>query len=220
MTYLYANFHDEPVFAAHAGMSVPELHTHIARRLCPDASYQVEANWQAQSFVATHSEPRTYRFHLRDHQHWLRQIQLLGITKEIGARRHFQVRYGAARDAFLSGDLWQRLTRAAPQVPAAFDAARDEATWDYFLQGFYGVCTRDGQPETIFLKQAGVMFIEAMTSGDPQALSPDDRALLAQVVALLDRVESDFAPHEVALSSRQRCIIDVRARFLRPFGLD
>ena len=26
--------------------------------------------------------------------------------------------------------------------------------------------------------------------------------------------ERDFAPHEVAQASRQRCIIDVRARFL------
>lgn len=39
-------------------------------------------------------------------------------------------------------------------------------------------------------------------------------ARLERAVAFLDKVESDFAPHEASQTSRQRCIVDVNARFL------
>ncbi|WP_157994751.1 DUF6058 family natural product biosynthesis protein [Paracoccus tegillarcae] len=214
MTYLYTHFLDQPDFAQQAGLSSAGLRSHIAGRLCPDASYRLDVTLSVRSFVATHDEQRPCRFHLKGHLRWLEQIERLGIADETAARAVFTARYDAARSAFLNGRLGQRLIRAAPNVPDAFDRAHADATWGNFLDGVYGVCTRDGQPETIFLKQAGVMFIEALTAPPAETLTEQDQALLAEAVAMLDLVASDFAPHEVARSSRQRCINDIRARYL------
>lgn len=110
--------------------------------------------------------------------------------------------------AFFASALGQSLSAAEPDVPPRFDAAHRAASWDHFLNGIYGVCTTDGQPETIFLKQAGVMFIDAMLLSGGSRLSPRHRDLLRRAVAFLDPVLSAFAPHELRRSSRQRCILD------------
>lgn len=43
----------------------------------------------------------------------------------------------------------------------------------------------------------------------------EQRRRLAAAVDLLDRVSAPFAPHEVARSSRQRYVDEVRAAWLR-----
>jgi len=44
-------------------------------------------------------------------------------------------------------------------------------------------------------------------------LSPAQSDLLHRSVDFLDDVESDFAPCDASKTSRQRCIVDVKARF-------
>lgn len=155
-----------------------------------------------------------YRFHLKGHRSLLADIKRLELVSEARARAHFSARYETAKDLFLSGSFGQQLVQAAPDVPARFDAEHAATTWTHFLNGVYGVCTRDGLPETVFLKQVGVMFIEQMIADGPGSLDDSETALLARAVSFLDTVESGFAPHEAAHVSRQRCIVDVNANFL------
>ncbi len=109
-------------------------------------------------------------------------MQCFGLTQEQTARAFFLSRFRSAKAAFVAGELGACLHASYPDVLSAFDGDLEERTWGHFINGTYGICTRDGQPGTIFQKQIGV--------------------------------ESEFAPHEVAESSRQRCIIDVRERYL------
>ncbi|MCV0426646.1 MAG: hypothetical protein K5905_14350 [Roseibium sp.] len=216
LNYLYTNFLEEQEFAARCALSMAELGSLYACRVIPEPSYRYSANGCVKSFFEPHEDQTTYRFQLKGHVHWYNDITRLGITDEAAAKSYFATRYKTAKDTFLSGPLGSALCQSATTVDSMFNADHEIATWEHFLEGTFGVCTRDGLPETIFLKQAGVRFVEALISYPDFGNRPEDLHLLRQIVDLLDEVESDFAPHEVAQSSRQRCIIDIRDRFLRP----
>ena len=214
LNYLYANFFEESVFTVKCDTSAAKLSRLIKNRIFPEPSYIFKSNSNSVSFVSTHREETTYRFHLQGHCAWHDAVERLGLDTEDRARHHFFSRYHNTRETFLASRLGRQLCDVAPDVAAQFDNHLADATWNYFLQGVYGVCTRDGQPESIFLKQAGVKFIEKMIAAGRKALSEQQMHLLKRAVSFLDRVESEFAPHEVSQSSRQRCIMDVRAKFL------
>lgn len=219
LNYLYSNFHEESHFSEVIGTSLPELRRWMDARIAPEASYIFESKGHSSSFVSTHDECETYRFHLKGHAQWYQSLSRLGLKEEAQARCYFFHRYDAAKKGFMGSELGRELRRAASDVEPRFDLDLANSTWEHFLGGVYGICTRDGQPETIFLKQAGVKFVEALSSKGPGLLAADELELLQRTVELLDGVASDFAPHEVPLSSRQRCVKDVRANFLSKISM-
>ncbi len=213
LNYLYANFFEEHQFAEVVGTNTDELHSLISARVFPSPSYVHDSRGRCISFVSDFTDEQTYRFHLRGYIDWYRDITQLGLDTEVRARAYFVSRYEQAKAAFLSGAFGTELQSQAPDIAGQFDAEHVKSTWGHFLSGVYGVCTRDGRPESIFLKQAGVKFIEHMTLDGPDKLSDAQTVLLRYAANFLDRVESDFAPHEAPKASRQRCIVDVKARF-------
>lgn len=214
LDYLYSNFLEESSFADTCGTSPKELAFLVEVRTFPVPSYIYDSKGRSLSFVTDFSEEATYRFHLRGHATWFQAIERLGLHTERRARHHFFNRYDEAREMFLTSEFVRLLTETSPEVPKQLDVDHENMTWDNFLNGVYGVCTRDGQPESVFLKQVGVMFIEQMTAAGPGSLSRTRVRLLERTVSFLDTVESEFAPHEVLETSRQRCIVDVNAKFL------
>ncbi len=188
----------------------------LERRLMPAASYLFTNNARCVSFISQYQEQELYRSHLKSHRHWFENLQCFGLTQEQAAKAFFLSRFRDAKGAFLEGELGERLHTQHPDVLNSFDGDLEERTWEHFLGGTYGICTRDGQPDTIFQKQVGVRFIEKMTETEPHLFSADQLELLRQTVDFLDGVASEFAPHEVAQSSRQRCIINVREQYLVP----
>lgn len=212
LTYLYENFWEEAVFAEECGTTVAALSDLIDRRVFPGPSYLYSAKGTSTSFVSTHREEATYRFHLRTHTDWFLDVTRYGLHNEDRVRTHFERRYNRAKNIFLTGTLGRELAAAAPDVIGQFDPEHADMTWTNFLDGVYGVCTRDGMPETVFQKQAGVLFVESLVRDGVAALSPARKELLERAVNWLDTVASVFAPHEVPLSSRQRCILDIRAQ--------
>lgn len=213
LNYLYNNFLEEAAFAQACGVSSTVIASLQEAGVIPKASYVYESRAHATSFVSDFQDEHTYRFYLNGHVAWFEAVRRLGLDSEERARAYFIQRYTGARYVFLSSELGQELAAQAPQIPETFDDDLIGTTWGHFLNGVYGVCTRDGQPETIFLKQAGVRFIEYLTKDGPAALSASQLELLKRIIVFLDDVESNFAPHEVKKSSRQRCIIDVKAAF-------
>lgn len=213
LNYLYTNFLEERQFVGVVGTTTEELHALIEAKVFPSPSYVYDSKAHSASFVADFSDEQVYRFHLRGHLDWFRDITQLGLNTETRSRAHFFNRYEQAKLAFLSSRLGAELQEEAPDIAAQFDEGRFNSTWGHFLNGVYGVCTRDGRPESVFLKQAGVMFIEEMITDGPDKLSHPQTALLRRTVDFLDIVESDFAPHEAPKASRQRCIVDVKAQF-------
>lgn len=213
LNYLYKNFLEEGQFADAVGTTRDEIVSLIESRVFPSPSYVYASKGRSTSFVSDHLDDRVYRFHLRGHIAWYRDVTQLGLKSEAGVCAHFFNRYDEARRSFLTSDLGEALKAEAPDVAGRFDADHAKTTWGHFLNGVYGVCTRDGRPESVFLKQAGVFFIEDMIADGPDRLSTSQTDLLRRAVEFLDGVESDFAPHEAPTASRQRCIVDVRARF-------
>ena len=213
LNYLYTNFFEETQFSAAIGTTTEDLHALIDAKVFPAPSYVYDGSGRSMSFVADFIDQQKYRFHLRGHTDWYRDITQLGLDNETRARDHFFSRYDHAKAAFLTSPLGAELQAQAPAVADQFDEEHTTSTWGHFLNGVYGVCTRDGRPESVFLKQAGVMFIEQMISVGPDKLSHEKNGLLRRAVDFLDGVESDFAPHEAPKASRQRCIADVRAQF-------
>lgn len=214
LNYLYSNFLEESAFAETCGIPLHDLHSLMDRRIFPAPSYIYESNSRSVSFVSDFDEDATYRFHLRGHEAWFDAIRHFGLEKEERARRYFFSRYETAKETFLTSELGRKLVEVAPDIPENFNSGHADMTWENFLKGVYGVCTRDGQPESVFLKQAGVMFIEKLTIDGPGSLSAPMLELLDRSVTFLDRVESEFAPHEAKHASRQRCIVDVQSMFL------
>lgn len=213
LNYLYTNFFEESQFADDVGTTTEELMALIRAQVFPSPSYVYDSKGRSVSFVADFPDEQAYRFHLRGHTDWYREIVQLGLDSEVRARSYFFSRYNQAKSTFLSSSLGAELQVIAPDVARQFDEDHAQSTWGHFLNGVYGVCTRDGRPESVFLKQAGVMFIEQMIAGGPQKLSQSQTALLGRAVEFLDGVESDFAPHEATKVSRQRCIVDVNTQF-------
>lgn len=215
LSYLFENFLEEEQFATLCEISVEDLRSFYHLRIFPLPSYTYSASGKLTSFFEPFQDKQTYRFQLKGHHHWYDCVARYGLLDEASARAYFEARYEAAGTAFLAGPLGKRLCERAPAVMSQFGSDHRLATWDHFLKGTFGVCTRDGLPETIFLKQSCVRFVEALTSDPEFGSAPDDQEILRKLVDLLDSVESDFAPHEVKQSSRQRCIIDVRKKYLR-----
>lgn len=214
MNYLYDHFLEQSQFAAAVKTTPEALTALIDAQVFPKHSYAIDSRGRSRSFVTDYTEVMTYHFHLRGHRDWYRDVVRLCLKTEAQAREYFFRRYQQAKRDFLSGSLGMELRMAAPDVLDRFDTEHDQATWQHFLNGVYGICTRDGHPETIFLKQIGVMFVEHITmTARPEDMTCDQLELLRRTVDFLDKVESSFAPHEVSLSSRQRCIADVRAKY-------
>lgn len=214
VSYLHEHFLTSADFAAAAGWGPEQLSRAIAERIIPGPSYRAHGALRITSFVADAEVALDEAFHLAAHLAWAAELERLDLRTELAARSRFMQRYDAAKRSFTASGRGQSLLRANPKVLARFDSGHAAATWDHFLNGVYGVCTRDGAPETIFHKQIGVMIVEALTEFPPDQIAPDALTVLADAVGFLDEVASDFAPHERASSSRQRCIMDIRARYL------
>ena len=92
-----------------------------------------------------------------------------------------------------------------------FDEDHTNATQEHFLHRVCGVFTRDGRPESIFLKHVGVKFIEKMSGDEANTLYHLQTSLLHRAVDFIDAVA---VPQNALKTSRQGCIVDVKARFL------
>ncbi|RED43756.1 DUF6058 family natural product biosynthesis protein [Aestuariispira insulae] len=211
LNYLYQYFLEEQEFVRRAAIMPDIWLDYLQQGIVPKASYTVRGGLRSSSFFGPFLEEKEYRFHQPGHVLWLHQLDRLDICSEAGARGYFDHRYKAARDAFFTGPLGQAcLEWQEGLMDRTSDSTRYE-TWQYFLEGVYGLCTKDGQPETIFLKQVGVQFIDVVLAEDaPIAGNGHKRDILCRMVNLLDKVASPFAPHERERSSRQRCIVNLR----------
>ena len=215
LNYLYGNFYEETEFLEKIGKSASHLSKLTLDKVLPKPSYILEIQTDLTSFIGEHNEHKTYRFHLKGYVGWAEVMKNLGICSEERAKAFFRSEYKAVAEMFFTGHFGSILAEIIPDLPAAFDEAYFEATWGHFMDGVYGVYTKDGMPRSIFFKQALVMFVDGFTQRFPDpALSQKDQEILERAVAMLDGVESDFAPHEVAGTSRQRCITCIKEKYL------
>lgn len=86
--------------------------------------------------------------------------------------------------------------------------------WHHYIAGTYGLCTKSATTKDIAIKEASVAKITHLLSlNETAALSNEQCENLKSAVDALDKVSALFAPHELASSSRQKYINDVRSKF-------
>ncbi len=210
--YLATHFQPTKAHAAACDINIDQLEDLIAKGLYPGASYKVQHKFLCNSFVANEELQTDSTLYKISHRNWYEAIKQENITKEASAFDLFTTRYHAAHHAHFNreiGQIMQQLWPAIAKPPKMRDLA---ASWSYFKEGVYGVCTSDGLPETIFQKQYGVRFMDHVMSA-PAQHAPEVEKLIRQIIDWLDGVIAPFPPHEIATSSRQRCIVNARIRF-------
>lgn len=75
----------------------------------------------------------------------------------------------------------------------------------HWLEGTYGLCTRENTPESIAIKVCMVANINCLTRATPPGrLGESERQRLQRYLSLFDAVTAEFAPFERSRSSRTR----------------
>lgn len=211
-SYLQSYFQPTNTHAAACELSEDELEQLIASGTYPNASYQVQHHFQCTSFVADKKQHTNQAWHRSSHQNWHQALKQNHIKTETQAFELFTSTYLEAHQVHFNGPLGQAMQHFWPALATLPADDYLNASWSYFQQGVYGVCTRDGLPETIFKKQCGVKFIDHLMAQQAQFSNVEIEQIL-QIIGWLDHAAAPFAPHEVATSSRQRCIINARIHF-------
>ncbi len=168
-----------------------------ARGMAPKPAYRLRMAIDCDSFFGAHGETCDAHYYATGTPAWLADVA--GLPGGAAAYALFARRY---RD---------RLAQLGAE-PRDEAHLRDE--WQHFLDGTYGLCTRDGMPEAIADKEAAIANIKGIVeTRSEQALTAEETACLRHWVDVLDRASAPFAPHEAARSSRRRLVDDVRARY-------
>ncbi len=214
LNYLYKNFYEQSIFETVADIDHKAFNQLKEYKIIPGPSYVLDTSIATSSFFGNFKNKETYSFYIKGLVEWLKAVRCFDLKSELRAKSYFSHVYGNALKIFFSGEIGQWIELELPNFQSEFNEKKLEATWQYFLDGTYGVCTRTSSPEDISLKQCLSMFIERFCEkNQPGDLLVKQRSMLAKTIDLLDTVESDFAPHEIKLSSRQRCIIDTRKKY-------
>jgi hypothetical protein len=167
------------------------------RGMAPAPSYRLRLAIECDSFFGAHSETCEAHYYASGTPSWL--ADMAGLPDGAAAYALFAQRY---RDRVAALDA----------VPRTEEYLIDE--WRHFLEGTYGLCTRDGLPETIADKEVAAANIKGLLDkGGEQVLTAEELLYLRHWVNLLDRASARFAPHEVARSSRRRLVDEVRAAY-------
>ncbi|KLN61746.1 hypothetical protein WH96_05440 [Kiloniella spongiae] len=214
LNYLYENFYEEASLLKQSQVSQEELRLLISQRIAPQPSYVITANLKTISFVSQDTLSETCRFYPKTYPEWLNILKTKNLDTEDIAKNYFRQAYQKARQNFFESEQGKDLLEEYPALSDYLTANHFNETWNHFLGGVFGVCTRENLPRGIFEKQLLVRFIDYMKQHhSPANISPLSKSRLETAVAYLNMVEADFAPHEVPITSRQRCINDVRKKY-------
>lgn len=214
LNYLFENFDEKENLITKIDGGAATLERFIKNRCAPRPSYVLCAQLSCSSYFGAYNDKVDLQFFATGQSSWITQLQAKNIEQESGAKDHFFSRFSCAHRELATSALASAARALHLSVPKV-TTAKLETTWQHFLDGTYGVCTKDGLPETIAQKQMLVGAIDSFVALTPPHKLPKQSGLyLQQLVDALDDVEPAFAPHERQRSSRQRCINEVRAKYL------
>ncbi len=214
LNYLFENFDEKLRLVTKLDGNAARLEQLIENKCAPLPSYVINAQLACSSYFGAHNETAQLQFFAIGHAKWAKQLTTMNIDQEPNAKELFINIHGETHDKLMRSkliDVARSLDLGIPTITTQML----NATWQHFLDGTYGVCTKDGLPGTIAKKQLLVTLLDSFIAKNSfTPLNRDSRKRLGELVNALDDVEPAFAPHERQRSSRQRCINDVRAKFL------
>lgn len=205
LNYLYSNFYESQTFITRAKLSLDALAVYQAQSLVPNASYSLQMQINVAAFTGKHQQAANHQFYCKNYIDWLNQIQINDIKHKKQAFDLFQTQYTQAQNSFIKGDFGAKILEFFPTSQWAHIAIMD--TWQHFLNGTYGLCTKRGMPSDIFMKHVlGGYITHIMANYDLKKLPIAIEPTFIAAVNALDNVTASFAPHELANSSRARNI--------------
>lgn len=211
--YLNDFFVSEEEFIRHSDCTIVELNLWQEHKIFPNPAYKTENAFVVDSIYGINQMATTTRWYSKGMYAWLKEIKRLKY-KQSKVRAMFFERYICAIQEFERNGLCDPMFVNEKTYRRNLVAA-----WSGFLQGFYGVFTKNCSPEQIAAKDLATTVIDRITSfqtKETSLLCADDKLLLVMAVNILDEVSCDFAPHERNVCYRMRCIDLVRTRYLVP----
>jgi len=203
LSYLDNNFITLHELLNLAKVTEADFRTYQNEGVMPKASYVLDVNLKSDSFFGLHHESQQIEYYAKGYLSWL---GLLGSMCKSSIYKEFCSRYkGAIKNLNSLGH-----NSSSVKFTEKLDG-HIEAEWGHFIQGVYGLCTVSGLPEDIAAKELAITQINELDV--ETSLSEEAVEKLIRAVNLLDKVSSDFAPHERLKSSRHRLVNMVRLKY-------
>ncbi|PHM39971.1 hypothetical protein Xmau_02155 [Xenorhabdus mauleonii] len=203
--YLSDNFILEQDFLSGNACSLDELVIWQKNKIFPLPSYITENIYSVISFFGEHNINKSNKWYAK------------GLCDWVNLVREYSYDHNKLKNLFFY--RYENKIKELQQL-GIYDNETDysqvmEEAWNHFLDGTYGVCTKDNSPEQIAVKGVAIRVIDRITEKQLRKSIPEsDMNTLITSVNLLDEVSSMFAPHERERSSRKRCIELVRSKYL------
>lgn len=207
--YLNEFYVNEENLAEKGGVTCEILRGWQDEKIFPKPSYVTESETTISSFFGTHRYKKITKWYPEQLDKWILFIKSHDISK-----------------ALIETDFKNRYMNTVIELQSIgiYDAIYDDIgsremilneVWGHFLDGIYGVCTRNCTPEQIATKDVATCFINVLTDRQKKIrVAERDKPKLTIALNLLDSVTSFFAPHERHQCSRNQCIDTVRKKYL------
>lgn len=217
LEYLQENFYTRRELLAGSKVDLSHFLAWQHAACMPLPSYRLDVRIDCLSFFGEHEEVQQLEFYAKGYVTWLDFLATLAPSEFLPQQAYaaFRQRYQARTlELFEEGIQPLKFGGQAGRIdPDALDE-HIASEWASFLKGTYGLCTRSGLPEDIAGKEMATLVIDEITDRQRKAkLGEDEAAVLLKAVRQLDQASSQFAPHERARSSRERCIRGTVAKY-------
>ncbi len=223
-SYLREHFISLDDLAKKAGLKRGQVLNLIEYHCIPKASYTVSETQTISSDVfgaALLVEKPTEQYFPLSEVSWIRRAQqfpetmpLEDIARNLKAAFRSEYREAIVCLAREKGLNPRKIFTADGSVNEAVLERYFEDTWQEWRNGTYGVCVRQADSvERIAKKQIAVQDLEQLTHGGAKdTFTGAEIARVRDAIMNFDDIAMPFAPHDVAISSRQRLVNQVRPR--------
>lgn len=221
LNYLEQKFYSLQQLVDRSGVAEARINDWIAAGCLPAHSYRVDAAGNVHSFFGVHESvtdgsEETLYFN-PSHIGRIEELEKAGQPSQELAK--------TLRQAFCSDYLATLTEHRMDRFGMAdcFNADGSNSTvlnelleseWGGYLDGTYGLCTRNADAEEIATKEAMIKKIKYLTGdGSKEVVTGVERQELSEAIDRLDRVSSQFAPHEFERSSRYKYVVVMREKY-------
>ncbi|MFS1525650.1 DUF6058 family natural product biosynthesis protein [Microbulbifer sp. 2304DJ12-6] len=202
--YFFDNFYTKNQLLDKANVDEGRLLELQNLEVMPRASYSLEISIQCDSFFGAYEASENSEFYSKGYLSWVNI--LLSLEKVEDAKKIFKDRYCQQLESLREDGIYSNSPKLNSELELTLDSE-----WKYFLDGTYGLCTKNGLPEQIASKEIAILIASDFLDCD--LIEDQSRKKLIKIIDLLDDVSSYFAPHERESSSRQKYINELRLRY-------
>ncbi len=214
--YITDNFLTLKEVSEQAAIELPTLQRMISEGLMPGPAYEIKEQVTIYSFFGECVETVKTAYYPHAYVEKAQQIQAGNplVSESATYKKEFCQTYKTLLATYSANKFGLQQYFNADGVPdgETLEAFID-SEWQHYLNGTYGLCTKNGDFTEIALKE--VMIAKIKHLAESETLTNDLLEELKEAVDLLDTVSADFAPFEKDRSSRAKYIDAVRNKYFK-----